>query len=126
MKRYLHSKKTLFLFFCIFFSLSLIFSFSYADKNEDFKLIKGKGKPPQKSGLTQVQKSLMARRAALVDAYRNALLYYKKYEKIKWEIKPYQTIHVSGRIKGAKIVKTLFKEDGSVEVTLRIPAKKGG
>lgn len=112
--------------FCLLLSLTITYAFSLniEDKKNNIVFIKGKGKPPAGSEYSQSQKRIMARRAAIVDAYRNALIYYEKYDKNKWKIKKYAKIRIKGKIKGAKIVKTAYKSDDWVEVTVKIPKKR--
>jgi hypothetical protein len=111
-------------FYRLFFFLiiGLFFNLSPDSKTlKDKSLISGIGKPPIKKNLTAAQKRLLARRAAIVVAYRNILKYSKKYDEKKWEIKPYQKIDIKGRVKGAKIVKTIYYKDGRVKVIIKIP-----
>jgi hypothetical protein len=89
--------------------------------NVKYALIEGSGLLPIDDTLSLTQRILLGRRAAIVDAYRNALIYQKRFDKKKWQIKPYQKINISGIITGARIVSTRLL-DNRVTVTIRIPA----
>jgi hypothetical protein len=91
---------------------------------DDFIRIKGAGKPPSSMILTDSQKYLLARRAAITDSYRKALIYLNKTDKINTDLDPYQTIHISGKLTGARIIETRYMADGIVEVTITIPRQK--
>jgi len=86
-------------------------------------LIEGNGFQPENINLSSAQKRLLGRRAAIVDAYRNALIHLHKFDASKWDVMPYQGINISGRIAGARIIKTEYI-DNKVIVTVFIPLEK--
>ncbi len=77
-------------------------------------MVKGIGYPPIRAE-TPAQAYLMAKRAAILDAYRNAL--NLKYDQMN-DIEFYTGL--AGFIKGAKIVEIKPFSDGAVEVTIDV------
>jgi hypothetical protein len=90
--------------------LSLLFFATLAEA----VVVKGIGYPPIKAE-TPAQAYLMAKRAAILDAYRNAL--NLKYEQMD-DIDFYAGL--TGFIQGAKIVDVKPLSDGGVEVTIDV------
>ncbi len=78
--------------------------------------VKGIGYPPIRAQ-SPAQARLLARRAAILDAYRNALGVAdngREYDDLAFYS------HISGFIQGARVIKEEFLEDGGVMVTLEI------
>lgn len=88
--------------------------------NFSFILIEGTGLLPDNPGFSATQKRILARRAAIVDAYRNFLIRQSRFDENNWHIKPYQQINISGKITGARVVRTLNLKD-RVIVTISAP-----
>jgi hypothetical protein len=81
--------------------------------------VTGKGLPPEVTTISVEQGRILARRAAVLDAYRNLL-------RLVEEVTPYlyggnETIVFEGFVKGAHITGTRYFEDGAVEVMLELP-----
>jgi len=91
----------------------------------------GQGVYPEDPSLSLVQKKLMAKRAATIDAYRKLL---EKVSEIKISSESKMkdlliqhdevSVKVSGFIRGAKIIEVREKEDGIVEVDVKIELGK--
>lgn len=80
--------------------------------------VTGKGYPPNKE-ISQARKRLLAKRAAVVDAYR--LMAERLGETGRQIAVDSGYRHVSGFIKGAEIKKVRYFHDGRVEVDLVMP-----
>lgn len=79
----------------------------------------GKGYPPKRE-ISDVRKRLLARRAAVVDAYRLLA------EKLSGVTPAIGYRHTRGFIKGAEIKGVRYLPDGKVEIDLGLPLKGGG
>ncbi len=110
---------TLFLLVALFClpTNKFVYSQEYA-KSDEIIIVKGIGKVSNKFDIPSNQMRLNARRAAIVDAYRNALVKFKEYDERIEERGPVQIIHLSGSLKGATILETVFRKDGWVEVRI--------
>lgn len=111
-------------FFIIFFFVAPLF-FSRADAGKgpdnsgsDILIIQGVGYPPIKAS-SAAQARLMARRAAVLDAYRNALAAkgVKDYDENNLYVE------LQGFIKGMTIVQEEYLEDGGIRLRAELPAK---
>jgi len=82
----------------------------------EFTQVKGIGYPPIRAQ-SPAQARLLARRSAILDAYRNALGIAGnggEYDERAFYL------HFGGFIQGARIIKEEFLEDGGIMVTLEI------
>jgi hypothetical protein len=108
----------------IFFSLlapAYIFPASVEDARHasgpEYLVVNGIGYPPIKAQ-SEAQARLLARRAAVIDAYRNALA--TKGAKDHEEGDFYAGIQ--GFVKGMTIVEEEYLEDGGIRVVAKVPA----
>lgn len=86
-------------------------------------LVTGKGYPPRRE-ISEPRKRLLARRAAVVDAYR--LLTVRLNSASECIVGGTGHRHISGFIKGAEIKDVRYFPDGKVEVDMVLPLKGGG
>ncbi|MBI3753302.1 MAG: hypothetical protein HY266_04550 [Deltaproteobacteria bacterium] len=91
----------------------------------------GRGLPP-KDIKNPAQAKILAMRAAKVEAYKNLLETILKIKtppdqgmKEYLDEKHIEISRIEGFIKGAKVVKEEYKDDGSAEVTLELPITGG-
>lgn len=89
--------------------------------------VKGYGVPPDDESLNESQKDLMAERAAVMDAYRNLIAEIKGVEvysetTIEDFVTKDDTIltNINAFVRGARVVGSKKREDGSFEVVLEI------
>lgn len=86
-------------------------------------LVTGKGYPPRRE-ISEPRKRLLARRAAVLDAYR--LLAVRLTSTSECIIGGTGYRHIRGFIKGAEIKDVRYFPDGKVEVDLVLSLEKGG
>ena len=110
--------KQLFLPFLTFLMLFSVVSMSGAETDQI--TVHGIGYPPIRAQ-NRVQARLLARRAAILDAYRNALKAAGATE--DEEQKDFYS-SLSGFIRGSETVREEYLSDGGVEVTLKVPSKE--
>ena len=113
------------LFVCLIqvFAASLVPLLGGGKPDEKILIVKGIAYSPDNPAYSDNQKRLMARRGAILDAYRKALILMNRPEAKKAEGNPYRTIHIRGLIKGAKILDVIYLEGGGAKVTISIPNK---
>lgn len=97
--------------------LSLVVTIAYVTYAGDSVVVQGIGYPPIKAE-NKAQAHLMAKRAAVLDAYRNALKVKTPQERED----DFYSI-VSGHVKNARTVKVEYLEDGGVLVEMEVPMK---
>ena len=78
----------------------------------------GTGKPSASSYYGKSQKKLMARRAAIVDAYKNLT---RALSDFSGRVVRSGSIKSNGYIVGARCVETRYYKDGTVQVILEMP-----
>lgn len=78
----------------------------------------GTGKPPVSSYYGKSQKRLMARRAAIIDAYRNLA---RTLAGFSGRAIKSGNIKSNGYIVGARCVETRYYKDGTVQIILEMP-----
>jgi len=87
-------------------------------KDNDTLIVQGIGYPPIKAK-SMAQAHLMAKRAAIIDAYRNALA--------ETGIQNYSenTLYagLSGFVSGLTVLETEYLEDGGIRILARVPVK---
>lgn len=103
----------------LFLAILLFFIISVA-LGEESVVVQGIGYPPIRAE-NSAQARLMARRAAILDGYRNA---FREDFKTQDEEGGDYYLRLSGFIKGSEIIKEEYLSDGSVRVTLRVYAKE--
>lgn len=91
---------------------------NHSYSGDDAFVVSGIGYPPIKAE-NSAQARLMARRAAILDAYRNAL---SGTESPHGDEQVFYN-GLSGFVKGMTIEREEYLEDGSVRIVVRIPAR---
>lgn len=106
----------------VLFAAAFIFlAQGWADQNNgnnDSVIVSGTGYPPIMAQ-SAAQAHLMAKRAAIIDAYRNALTAkgIKDYdENIMYE-------HLQGFVKGMTVISEDYLEDGGIRILARVSSK---
>jgi len=106
--------------FCFFFAFCLVLSGTICNAGDPEEIIsvQGTGYPPIRAE-SAAQARLMAKRAAIVDAYRNALA--TSASPGKGDEVNYQEL--SGFVSGITITNEEYLQDGGVRITAKVSAK---